>query len=135
MNPDDLPLNYFDKAYKDIMKNNLDTYGLKMKEFIVVSEGEDNNKAKIVDQNEIKNCVSLINDYIIYENLEEACKLINKYTDILRYPNDGKLNILSQLVIMINSDKDKKQLIKVIKKCSDILNDESLMINKIKDIN
>ena len=24
MNPDDLPLNYFDKAYKDIMKNNLD---------------------------------------------------------------------------------------------------------------
>ena len=24
MNPDGLPLNYFDKAYKDIMKNNLD---------------------------------------------------------------------------------------------------------------
>eukprot|EP00833_Pecoramyces_ruminatium_P009341 jgi/Orpsp1_1/1183373/evm.model.c7180000084891.1 len=128
---------------KILIKNDLESYGLKMKEFITDSKNNNdsinnnynnnNNRSKerITDENEIKNCISLINDYIIYENLEEACKLINKYIDILMYENDSKLNILSQLIIMINNENDKKQFIKVIKNCSVILNDENSMLNKI----
>jgi len=119
-----------DGVIQVMLKKELETGGLEIKTF---KTSDQNQKEKIISDLELKNYNSIASEYIISNKFEKASKLICKYDDILKYQNEGELNLLSQMIIILCNKSEMALLDDILTKYSYTINNKEVAINKINN--
>ncbi|KAL6631668.1 ankyrin [Neocallimastix sp. 'constans'] len=114
-----------------MLKKQLETYGLDLKK--MESESQESQEKHVMSDLELKNYNSIASEYIISGEYEEASKLINKYSDILKIQNEDELNLLSQMIVALYHKNEIGILEDLVNRYSYTLNDKEVAINKVNN--
>ncbi|ORX53796.1 ankyrin [Piromyces finnis] len=112
------------------LKKQLEKGKIEMKAF---NSSHPDGKEEIINTLELKNYHCIASEYIISNQFEKANKLICKYDNVLKWQNENELNLLSQMIITVSNEKEKKVLEGIINNYTYTLNTKEVAVNKLNN--